>query len=54
MSDSRLQMSLRVRVAFGLAVVYLMVAKPEAADAGDPGAPKLGELTVRRRGSGVL
>jgi hypothetical protein len=32
-SDSILQASLRARVAFGLAVVYLMIAKPEAIDA---------------------
>src|SRR4029077_5033785 len=32
-SDSVLQLSLRVRVVFGLAVVYLMIAKSEATDA---------------------
>jgi hypothetical protein len=32
-SDSVLQLSVRVRVVFGLAVVYLMIAKPDAAAA---------------------
>jgi hypothetical protein len=32
-SDSVLQLSLRVRIVFGLAVVYLMIAKPDAAAA---------------------
>jgi uncharacterized membrane protein len=31
-SDSILRLSLRVRVAFGLAVVYLMISKPDATD----------------------
>ena len=31
-SDSILRVSLRVRVAFGLAVVYLMIGKPDAGD----------------------
>ena len=31
-SHSILRLSLRVRVAFGLAVVYLMIGKPDAAD----------------------
>ncbi|HJZ72542.1 MAG TPA: DUF2269 family protein [Vicinamibacterales bacterium] len=32
-SDATLQLSVRVRIVFGVAVVYLMVRKPEAAEA---------------------
>src|SRR5262249_16297496 len=32
-SDAMLRVSVRVRVAFGLAIIYLMIRKPEAAEA---------------------
>jgi hypothetical protein len=31
-SSSILRLSLRIRIAFGLAVVYLMIGKPDAVD----------------------